>query len=115
MMKMPKIKPIPRFAIGLAGALIGICDVYLIFLDAMYACPLDYNLQMALFFTFMTLGVPVVFAAAMGAAAALRSPQRVRLGLAAASLLLIGAFPFVNALPHAVPSVESRVCQELDF
>jgi hypothetical protein len=111
----PEIKPNPRFLIGLAGALVGICDLYLIYIEAMYACPLTFNLGMAFVITIGTLGIPVLVAGTIGAQAALRSPGKVRLALASASLLLLGALPMVNALPHAVPSYGSAVCSGPDF
>ena len=81
----PEIKPNPRFLIGLAGALVGICDLYLIYIEAMYACPLTFNLGMAFVITIGTLGIPVLVAGTIGAQAALRSPGKVRLALASAS------------------------------
>jgi len=111
----PHNKPFPRFLIGLAGALIGICDLYLIYVEAMYACPVSYNVEMAVLITLITLGIPVLVAATLGAQAALRLPRKVRLALAGASLLLLVALPIVNALPHAVPSYNSTVCAAPDF
>jgi uncharacterized membrane protein YesL len=110
----PHNKSFPRFLIGLAGALIGICDLYLIYVEAMYACPVSYNFEMAVLITLITLGIPVLVAATLGAQAALRLPRKLRLALAGASLLLV-ALPIVNALPHAVPSYNSTVCAAPDF
>jgi len=111
----PDVKSPMRFRIGLAGAVIAIGDLYLVYVEAMYTCPLDYNLGNALLITIVTLGIPIIIAAVIGSAAALRSPHRVRLGLLATSVLLLGALPFVNALPHAVPAVGNVTCPGMDF
>ncbi len=115
---MNDTKPrLPRIGLGALGAVIAIADAYLAYSEFNLPCPPGFNLDTALLVTVFTGGAPMIFAGFIGVLAALKLPKRIRLVLMFSPLLLLGAWPIIERLPHAVPALYSAACAEpnIDF
>jgi Ni/Fe-hydrogenase subunit HybB-like protein len=111
----PVLRTLRAISIGLLGAILALCDVYLGLAEVGRPCPIDYNLAGLFLITALTAGIPLLLVAAIGAVAALKLPNPLRLGLLALSVLVIAALPIVNALPHADPQQQPALCPAIDL